>query len=252
MTLNNIARNAVRPSYLPEMARKVYLRLRYGAREAEAGRAWAEKHAIDLDEWAKGVDSHLWAEANAFANRMRDDVQPQLDELDRLGITMGGGGCYELLYFLVRLNRPEISLETGVAAGWSTRALLSAMQENERGHLYSSDFPYFRLADPEAYVGYLVPDGLKARWDLYVKGDRINLKQILSHGRSFDFIHYDSDKSRGGREFFARSINDHLSPRAVFMMDDIGDDLFFKSYVADGSFKVFEFEGKFIGLLGML
>jgi predicted O-methyltransferase YrrM len=249
MTLTNIARNAVRPSYLPEMVRKVYERARYGTREAEAGRAWAAAHESDLDAWARARDGALWDEALTFANQMMVDVKPRMDELDRLGIDLGGGGCYELLYFLTRLRRPAIILETGVAAGWSSRALLSAIQVNGQGKLLSSDFPYFRMADPERYVGYLVPDELKGPWEVRLRGDRANLKQMLTPDIKVGLVHYDSDKSRGGRQFFCRAIAPHLASGAVVMMDDIGDNLFFRDYTASREFHVFSYQGKHFGIV---
>ncbi|WP_169985775.1 hypothetical protein [Microbispora sp. H10836] len=42
----------------------------------------------------------------------------------------GGAGGIELLYLLTRLLRPALALETGVAADWSTAAMLAAMRAN--------------------------------------------------------------------------------------------------------------------------
>jgi predicted O-methyltransferase YrrM len=236
MKVFTVGRNAVRPSYFPVMTRKVYLRARYGTtRERAAATSWAAGQ-----------------EALAFADELKAMVGPRVDELTALGVDLGGGGCHELLYFLTRLRRPHTVLETGVAAGWSTTAFLSAIRDNGSGHLFSSDFPYFRLPDPEHYVGYIVPDEIKRPWTLYTKGDRRNLDLILHPGVTVDLAHYDSDKSRGGREFFLRRLAAHLAPDAVVVMDDINDNLVFREYVrTHPEFKVFEYHGKYIGLTGI-
>ena len=76
--------------------------------------------------------------------------------------------------------------------------------KNNAGYLYSSDFPYFRLAHPERYIGLLVQgNSLKIRWDLDIRGDSVALPEIadnLNH-TAIDLFHYDSDKSYSGRDF---------------------------------------------------
>ncbi|GAA3180977.1 hypothetical protein GCM10010531_38950 [Blastococcus jejuensis] len=250
--LKNIARNALRPSYLREMTRKASLRIRSTGREVEEAKAWASANAVDMTAWATEVDPDLWREAEEFASAMAADARPRVAALEDAGITMGGGGAYGLLYFLARRLAPERILETGVAAGWSTWAFLAAIETNGRGSLYSSDFPYFRIANPEQYIGYLVPDRLRnPNWHLYTKGDRANLKNILAKEKSFGLVHYDSDKTRAGRQFCVDALRGHLTDRSVLVMDDIGDDLFFRDvlYSPDDAV-IFAWEGKYLGMVG--
>lgn len=233
------------------MVRKVYLAGRYGTREESAGLAWARLHAESMDAWARSLDSTLWEESVAFAHRMRVGSRARLDVLERAGIQLGGGGCYELLYFLTRLHRPSTVLETGVAAGWSTLAILSAIDKNGHGFLHSSEFPYVRLANPESYVAYLVPEELRrGPWRLYLKGDRRNLDAILTDDVRLDLVHYDSDKRRGGRDFFVRRIKDHMAPDAIMVFDDANQDLFFRDFVEGSGFRVFAHGDKFVGVTG--
>lgn len=248
-----VARNALRPGYFPEMARKVYLRARYGRREREAATNWAKSHAQDMAQWAMVLDSDLWDEAAAFGEHMKLLAAPRVAELAAKGIDLGGGGGSELLYFLARLLRPDHIVETGVAAGWSTTALLGAIQANGHGHLHSSDFPYFRMDEPEQYVGYLVPDELRSPWSLYLDGDRRNLEKILRPGLEVGLAHYDSDKSRAGRKFFLDAVTPHLAADAVVVMDDINDDLFFRDVTTERAVRpvVFPYGGKYVGVLGL-
>ena len=45
---------------------------------------------------------------------------------------------YVLLNSLVSYFKPKNIVETGVAAGVSSHAILTAVEDNKRGHLYSS------------------------------------------------------------------------------------------------------------------
>ena len=55
------------------------------------------------------------------------------NELSKLNVTLGGGGSFGLLYFLIRKIKPMNVVETGVAAGWSSLAILRALKKNDKG-----------------------------------------------------------------------------------------------------------------------
>ncbi|WP_440107869.1 class I SAM-dependent methyltransferase [Streptosporangium sp. H16] len=234
------------------MARKVWLRTSSGHdRERKAATAWASERAQDIDEWGRSVDAPLWREAEEFARSLSESARPQVERLTAAGVDLGGPGGVEILHLLTRILRPAVALETGVAAGWSTSAILGAMRSNETGRLYSSDFPFFRLSDPERYIGCVVPEELKAPWSLHIKGDRRNLEEILLPGTAVDLVHYDSDKTRDGREFFLRRSKPHLTRKHILVMDDIQDNLVFQEYAATQPlFRVFEYGEKYIGVAG--
>lgn len=63
-----------------------------------------------------------------------------------------------LLYALVRIEQPEVVVETGVAAGTSSFVILEALTRNERGRLHSFDI--------DSEVGELVTD--RSRWSLTI------------------------------------------------------------------------------------
>lgn len=241
MSLRNIACNACKPTLLPEMIRKGLTRVRDGSDEADAAEAWARCRAQPLADWAYQRDPALWSESQQEANTIRTQAQKLLAPLLSRGIVMGGGGSIDLLYFIVRWLRPQVVLETGVAAGWSSYAVLDALERNQAGELRSSDFPYFRLKNPEHYIGILVPEALKHRWKLETHGDRRNLPVLLDGVSQLDLVHYDSDKSRPGREWFAGQITPLLRRGSAIIWDDIVNNLAFRdrsttaveSYVLD-------------------
>ncbi len=87
-------------------------------------------------------------------------------------------------------------MKPGVAAGWSSCAILEALEVNgSDGRLFSSDFPYIRQRDSAAEIGTLVPAKFRERWRLAVDGDRVNLPRFLDEIKTIDLFHYDSDKS---------------------------------------------------------
>jgi len=245
----NIFLNALKPGNAREMTHKMCVRLRerrtqLNGREIEQ---WCRVHQTDLGSWAKGIDRRLWSEARVFADEQRRHSARLLAGLE---VDLGGGGAYDLLYFLTRLLRPEIIVETGVAAGFSSRAFLCALSRNGAGHLYSSDFPYFRLSAPERYVGILVDPELRTNWSLSLKGDRNALPEIARTVRTIDLLHYDSDKSYEGRVFAMRTLEPRLSPRAPVLFDDIQDNWHFRDLARDRPFLVFSFEQKWVGMVG--
>ena len=130
---------------------------------------------------------------------------------------------------------------------------MSALQQNGHGELYSSDFPYFRLPNPEQYIGVIVPENLRDHWSLLIEGDLHNLPRIVSQVRSVDLFHYDSDKSYSGRRFAFEKIMPLMSQDGIVLMDDIQDNSFFYDFIQDTKpehWCIYEFEGKYVGLIG--
>ena len=164
---------------------------------------------------------------------------------------MGGGGLYPVLFFLTLYRKPRVILETGVAAGFSSKTFLSALKENGMGTLYSSDFPYFRIANPEKYIGILVDEDLKDNWHLFIEGDKKNIPAILSEIDKIDLFHYDSDKSYDSRVYTFNLIKDKLHKDSYILFDDIQNNNHFKDMVLKNKYDyyVFEFEGKHVGLI---
>lgn len=253
-TLRNISRNALHWRNLRVMAHKVWLRLgdRVSRRQRAQAKDWCAAHVEDVETFARSLDSRLWDEAVAFGAELQARGREKLGEL---GVDLGGGGHYPLLFFLARYLRPAAVLETGVAAGFSSAAILEALDRNGQGQLFSSDFPYFRLEEPEHFVGVMVEDRLKERWHLYLEGDRHNLPRILEViGDDIPLVHYDSDKSPDGKRYFVDCLAGRSaakSGKTFWIFDDIDDDSFFAGLVQARGLPhhVFAFEGKYLGLI---
>jgi predicted O-methyltransferase YrrM len=209
---------------------------------------WLQENAIEVEDFLKDLDPSLWQEAVAETNIIRTNAEKTLKDIE---YDLGGGGAYDLLYFLVRYLRPRTIVETGVAAGYSSYACLQAIRANKEGRLLSSDFPYFRLPDPENYIGIIIPEELKNDWSLFIEGDRKNFVKILGLCDEIDLLHYDSDKSYAGRAYALSLLAPRLTDRSVILMDDIEDNNFFFDFVEKKSLKnvqVFRFENKYLAM----
>ncbi len=121
-----------------------------------------------------------------------ENYEPPVEE-------MGGAAYLELCYAVIRIMRPSVIIETGVGYGYSTAAILQALQDNASGHLHSVDLPAFRPGTL-AHIGAAVPPALResGRWDLRLGPDRRLLPPLLEELDVVDVFFYDSDKTYDG------------------------------------------------------
>jgi predicted O-methyltransferase YrrM len=164
--------------------------------------------------------------------------------------SMGGPAHLELLRHVVTSRRPSRVIETGVAAGWSSFAILSAMERTGTGHLTSVDMPYPKRKN-EDLVGCVVPARLRVRWTLVRLPDRDALPLVLKAG-PVGLAHYDSDKSEEGRRFAYERLWDALEPGGLLFSDDVEDNLAFSDFarhVGRKPWVVQKDPGNFAGLL---
>lgn len=164
---------------------------------------------------------------------------------------MGGSGATSLIYHLIKHNRSENIIETGVAYGWSSLAILLAIKDIPKAQLISNDMPYVN-ANNEDFVGVVVPNNLRIQWDLQrlpdVTGIPLALKKF---NQSLDFVHYDSDKSYTGRAWATPILWSALRDNGILMMDDINDNIYFKEFCEHKKLDpiVIEHNGKYAGIL---
>lgn len=208
--------------------------------------AWARDHAVtSMEAFGRlgiegeviGMDASIIEEGSGRAAQS--------------SVVMGGPGDLELLFASVQLTRARRVIETGVAYGWSTLAILEAMARNGNGKLVSVDMPYPKRKN-EDFVGIVVPERLRDCWTLIREPDRVGLKKAISiFEGQIDLCHYDSDKCWWGRAYAYPLLWDALKPGGLFISDDIQDNFFFAEFVKSKGlpFAVTEADGKFVGLI---
>ena len=152
---------------------------------------------------------------------------------------MGGGGNIDLLYELVlQYSDPALDerstgrvVETGIAAGWSSLAILLALKPRA-GELWSTDLPYPFLKGAADWVGCAVPEDLTGSWHIHRGADRDVLPKVLAAAGRIDLAHYDSDKSYSGALWAYGELWRALRSGGILVADDIGDHLAFRDFSA--------------------
>ncbi len=164
-------------------------------------------------------------------------------------VRMGGPGDLDLIYQLAEFIQARRVIETGVAYGWSSLAILLSLQPRA-GLLVSTDLPYPGL-DNNPYVGCVIPGDLKTNWKLLRAADRLAIPKALKLIGSIDMCHYDSDKSYGGRMWTYPRLWQALRPGGIFISDDIGDNLGFSDFAQSLDIEpvVIRCDEKFVGVL---
>jgi predicted O-methyltransferase YrrM len=216
-------------------------------RRAGAGR-WAAERAVPVEEALRKVGL---LKGRAKIPTLPAAVLAEAEDLaTRATVEMGGPGDLRLIYAAARLSGAKRAVETGVAYGWSSLAMLAAVADHADGRLVSVDMPYAKR-DNEPFVGIVVPEALRAHWTLVRLPDRNGLKHAIARlGCRIDFCHYDSDKTYYGRSFAYPLMWSALEPGGVFISDDIQDNMRFAEFVTEQGveFAVTECAGKYVGI----
>jgi predicted O-methyltransferase YrrM len=215
-------------------------------------REWAAQRAVSVRDalLATGLLSST-SMVPEFPAELLEEAQ-RLSE--RSAVEMGGAGDLNLIHAAARLSGARHAIETGVAYGWSSLAILAALAGRPTARLTSVDMPYPKRNN-EAFVGIVVPDPFRENWDLIREPDRRGLSKALSrHPRGIDLAHYDSDKSWWGRRYAYPMLWSALRPGGVFISDDIQDNMAFAEFVEDvgAPFAVTEYQSKFVGIVRKL
>ena len=155
----------------------------------EESERWCSSLAISVPE------AILQVTGVPFGQPLADKFKAEFDEASRRAaacpVVMGGPGALDLLYYAAKHFRAEKVIETGVAYGWSSLALLLALRDRAGARLISTDMPYVQ-GDNDAYVGCVVPEELKLKWEIIKSADRQALPRALAKLGVIDLCHYDS------------------------------------------------------------
>ncbi len=129
-----------------------------------------------------------------------------------------------LLYLLVRCQRPDRVVETGVRPGYSTAWLLAALAANGRGELVSlgpGPTAGRSAGVREVEVGQFVPPSLRARWTLALGNTEERLREILGASEEIGLFLYDNGPSPARARFELHAAWERLGSRGILLCHHI-------------------------------
>lgn len=237
-----------RPDLYPELGRKVVKNI-FNRNAAFKGKEktniWASERAVGQE---LAIEKLFGKKSVPFSEQFSAEYSEAVQMQDNCPVKMGGAGALELIYEACEFTQAKTVVETGVAYGWSSFAALQSLQKRN-GTLYSSDMPYLGQ-NGDQYVGYIVPENLKANWKLFRHADKESLPKIFVEAPRFDVVHYDSDKAYEGMFWAYNELYPRLRKGGVFISDDINDNSAFQDFCEKNGIEptVVDFEGKYVGV----
>lgn len=129
-----------------------------------------------------------------------------------------------IVYVCVRVLKPNLMIETGVASGSSTYYILHAMELNQKGVLYSIDLPNAdeaALVPKDKEIGWLVPLKLRHRWKLILGQSQERLPPLLNDLGTIDAFLHDSEHTYDTMMFEYENAYSHLRKGGLLLSDDI-------------------------------
>lgn len=139
-----------------------------------------------------------------------------------------------IVYTCVRILKPAIMVETGVASGSSTCYILHAMEKNQKGFLYSIDLPNvgeWAIVTKEKNTGWLVPLELKSRWKLILGESQVKLPLLLKDLGSIDAFLHDSEHTYETMTFEYENAFLYLREGGLLLSDDTNWNKAFQDFV---------------------
>lgn len=184
----------------PDVERQVHERL---------GLPWPCPERVAFDRlWAALLDSA--AERGLAVGRGAyggwDDADPRLAGL---------------AWCLVRHRRPERVVETGVARGFTSATILSALARNGRGRLWSIDLPPLIESGLADETGAVVPAAARGRWTLLRGSSRRVLPELLDELGAVDLFVHDSMHTTRNVSFELEQAWPGLAAGGVAVVDDV-------------------------------
>lgn len=238
------------PKLLPDMFAKINGMLQNRPEEKSEDKAtrWCRDRAITPEKAFK-----TFFKDREFINvkvAFQSDFAYALQQQTECPVQMGGPGCIDFLYNATAALGSRAVLETGVAYGWSTFAILLALSRFEDGSLVSTDMPYAKAGN-ENVVGCVVPDRYRKHWLLLRESDITGLPKAIARLGMIDLCHYDSDKSFAGRMRSLPLLWNALRPGGMMICDDISDNIGFQAFCESIGREavVFEWDQKYVGVL---
>lgn len=149
------------------------------------------------------------------------------------------------LYYIIRIKKPELVVETGVAKGLSSFFILKAMSENNFGKLISTDIKY--------NAGEYIPDYLKNRWEfvLLKRDNKNSFEKFINNIDKIDIFIHDSDHSYWWQMLEYAASWYRIRKDGLLISDDIDNSYAFLDYIKENKleFNSFFNTGSIVGII---
>jgi len=128
-------------------------------------------------------------------------------------------GTHGILFLAIRKYNPKVIVETGIASGYSSAIILTAMQLNGFGRLISIDIDdSVSICGIVKEIGWLVPGSLRENWSKRTGSSKEKLSEIEE---PIDVFYHDSDHSKENMLMEYNWASTHLKKGGVLVSDDI-------------------------------
>jgi predicted O-methyltransferase YrrM len=169
---------------------------------------------------AAAVAATLGVSEQQYATAVDELWKPEVEDTGALADWNAREELQDVIGAVVKLTRPMVVVETGVAMGLTSAVILGALESNGDGQLYSIDLPALQ-AKPADFVGSAVPEKLRARWTLELGPSRQVLPGLVQHVSPIDVSLHDADHSHAGQLDEYRTVWPHLRSGGVLVSDDV-------------------------------
>jgi predicted O-methyltransferase YrrM len=174
---------------------------------------------------AKAVSSVLGIDESRYQAASCETWLPPADPNDPLSAWNAREELLRMVGTIVKLMRPAVVVETGVALGFTTATVLHVMAEAGEGHLYSVDLPALQY-DPGDPVGRAVPSSLRERWTLELGDSRKKLKPLCARVAPVDIFLHDALHTYSSQLREYRTAWPFIRPRGLLISDDVNNPAF--------------------------
>jgi hypothetical protein len=120
-----------------------------------------------------------------------------------------------------RHAQPEVVVETGVAHGVTSRVILEALRQSDRGHLWSIDLPHPLDERLHAQTGAAVTDECRDRWSYLEGSSRDRLPRLVAEVGHVDMFVHDSLHTARNVLFEMEQAASAMQPGGIMLVDDI-------------------------------
>jgi cephalosporin hydroxylase len=116
---------------------------------------------------------------------------------------------------------PDVVIETGVAHGISSRVVLEALAQNDRGNLWSIDLPHPLNHQLHDQTGAAVTGPLRSRWTYLPGESRKLLPPLVAKSGTVGLFIHDSLHTAKNTLFEMEQAASAMGPGGVMLVDDI-------------------------------